>query len=55
MTKNALTREDKEKPKKGHQNSRSLTSQQRLLLGPGAEMQKRTKTGASGNFRLYLG
>ena len=47
----ALTRETK-KPKKGHQDSRSLTSQQRLKLGPGAKMLKRTKTGAGGNFRL---
>ena len=53
MTKNALTREtEKKTPKKGHQNSRSLTSQQRLKLGPGAKMLKRTKTGAGGNFRL---
>ena len=52
MTKNALTRETgKDKPKKGRQNSRSLTSQQRLKLGPGAKMKKRTKTGEGGNFR----
>ena len=54
MTKNALTREtEKKKPKEGHQNSRSPTSQQRLKLGPGAKMRKRTKTGAGGNFRLH--
>ena len=40
MTKNALTRENKEKPNKGHQNSRSLTSQQRLKLGPVQKCKK---------------
>ena len=41
MTKNALTREtEKKTPKKGHQNSRSLTSQQRLKLGPVRKCEK---------------
>ena len=44
----------RDKPKKGHQNSRSLTSQQRLKLGPCAKMQQGTKTGTDGNFRIYL-
>ena len=47
MTQKCLDTWDENKPKKGHQNSRSLTSQQRLKLGPGAKM-----TGAGGNFRL---
>ena len=41
MTKNALTCEtEKKKPKKGHQNSRSLRSQQRLKLGPVRKCEK---------------